>query len=266
MDNTRPMTFMILDDDIDVWNKFENLSNSRNDIQLIAKTASSFEAIKLAKKLQPEAIIVDIELPNGCGTGFEFLTELRDTELDFMPLVIVNTKVRPGMIYDGIHEGFADIIFYKQQEDYRIEYVINAMLFSRKKNYKDSGSNTSCNISLKDKENIRISKLIDAELNAVGISPKHNGRQYIFDAISVMLEKNPKTPSSFSPFNYLADKYDMYASNVSRDIHTAISKAWLTTPIEDLEENYTAPIEPDTGEPTPLEFIFYYYKKIKELI
>ncbi|MCL2383576.1 MAG: response regulator [Oscillospiraceae bacterium] len=256
--SSNPMTFMILEDDIEMINNFEEFTKNRDDIKLIAKTNSSFEAIKLAKKVKPEAIIVDLELPHGDGTGFEFLTELRNAELNFTPLVIVYTKVKPGMVYDGIHEGYSDLVFYKVKTP--IEYLINSMLMSRK------NSAQLISETLQDMENKRISELVNAELDAIGLSHKHNGREHIFQSILLMLEKKPKTPREFSPLPYLANQYNMYTSNLTRDVRTAINFAWLNTPVEKLEENYVAPMHMETCMPTPMELIYYYYKKVKELI
>jgi len=262
-----PMSILLLEDDIHICNAFESLINIREDVCLVAQTNSSFEAIKLAKKYRPECIIVDLELHSGYGTGFEFLTELRNSNLDFEPLVVVNTRVKPGIVYDGIHEGFADLIFYKQQPDYSIEYVINSIVFSRKKN-----SNAPppfeivCGNNLRDEEAKRLTKLINAELDAVGIKQTLRGREYLFYGIKYMLEEQPKSSRDLSPLNYVADKYDMFPSSVSRGIHTAINDAWMYTPIEDIEENYKARVNSDSGSPTAMEFIKYYYLKIKNLL
>jgi DNA-binding NarL/FixJ family response regulator len=256
------MTFIILEDDLAIINEFEELSNTRDDIELIGTTNSSFDAIKLVKKLKPEAIIIDLELPNGFGTGFEFLIELRNTKLDFIPLVVVNTKVQPGMIYDGIHEGYADLVFYKAQADYKLEYVINSMVFSRRKeNVIAPTTNT-----LKDIEAKKTIDLLNKELDLVGISHKHTGREYIFQAILLMLENSPKTPREISPLPSLAKLHNTYASNITREINTAINYAWLNTDIDTLEKHYTAPLPKETCMPTPMELIYFYYKKIKSLI
>jgi len=260
--STTPMTFIILEDDMDIVTGFEKFNIDRNDIKLVANTNSSYEAIKLTKKLKPEAIIVDLELSHGIGTGFEFLTELRNAKLNFTPLVIVYTQVKPGIVYDGIHEGYADLVFYKGNTP--PQYVINSMLISRKKDRTQSEELVST--SLRELEIKKITELINRELDTLGISHKHNGREYIVQSILLMIEKQPKTPREFSPLSFLADSHATYSSNISRDISTAINYAWLNTPIETLEEHYTAPMQMESCLPTPMEFIYYYYKKIKELL
>ena len=56
----------------------------------------------------------------------------------------------------------------------------------------------------------------------------------------------------------------MFSSSVGRAIQTAINYAWKKTAIEDLERFYTANVSSDTGVPTAMELIFYFYNKIKE--
>ena len=141
------------------------------------------------------------------------------------------------------------------------------MLFSRRKTSTSQITDSDLrNSSLQNKEKKLLSKLIDTELNNIKMKPNHNGRQYIFEAIMYMLENNPKTPKELSPISHIATSYNLYTSNVSRDMRTAINHAWLNTPIEVLEDNYKAPISSDLAEPTPMELIYYYYRKIKDLL
>lgn len=261
-------SIMILDDDSKICNDFESYIKTREDVKLVGKTNSSSEAIKLVKNLKPEAVIVDLELHNGYGSGFEFLMGLRNLNLSFSPLVVVNTNVKSPSIYENIHNGFADLIFYKKQEGYSIEYIINAILFSKNSNSDSSELKIENNLDseiddLKSEENKRITKLINIELDSVGISQKLRGRNYIFDALMYMLTENPVKVRDISPLQYVANSYKMFPSSVGRGIQTVINSAWNRTPIEDLEESYKAKFSMDTGVPTAMEFIYYYYNKIK---
>ena len=49
-------------------------------------------------------------------------------------------------------------------------------------------------------------------------------------------------------------------------MQNAILHAWRISSIEDLEENYKAKINYETGVPTPVEFIYYYVDKIKKTL
>ena len=167
--------------------------------------------------------------------------------------------MQPGIVYDGLHKGYADLVYYKKKTP--IEYVINSMLLTRKDNG-NLPSNEVINSTLKEIEGQKAHKLITSELDTIGLSHKHNGREYIFQAIWLMLEKKPKAPGDFAPLPYLAKAYSSNTSNVTKAVKVAISYAWLNTPIETLEEHYTAPMQMNDGMPTPMELIYFYYKKI----
>ena len=73
MNDSKPMTLLLLEDDKITTKEFESYLTTRTDVTLVAKTNSSHEALRLVKKYRPEAIIVDLELHDGIGSGFDFL-------------------------------------------------------------------------------------------------------------------------------------------------------------------------------------------------
>lgn len=262
MDSSKPMTLLLLEDDKQTTKEFEDYINKRTDVTLVAKTNSSNEALKLVKKHRPEAIIVDLELHDGLGSGFDFLQNLRNTNLNFSPLIVVNTNVKSPTVYKNLHEGYVDLIFCKQQADYSFEMLVNAIVFSRK-HEKDYAHQIVIENS-PEEEQLRITKLINIHLDRIGISYKLKGREYIFDAVNFMLHEDPNKFKELSPLQYVANKHHMFSSSVGRGIQTAINDAWKKTAIEDLERFYTATINSDSGVPTAMELIFYFYNKIKE--
>lgn len=262
MQNLKPMSLLLLEDDVTTTTELEKYISTRDDVCLVAKTNSSPDAIKLVKKHHPEAIIVDLELQSGVGSGFDFLTTLRNTNLNYSPLVVVNTNVQSPAIYQNIHDGFADLIFCKQQVDYSFEMLINAIVFSRK--HDKNNQNHIVIENSEEEEQQRITKLINSELDTVGLSYKLKGREYIFEAINYMLHEDPKKFNELSPLQYVATKYSMFSSSIGRGIQTAINDAWRKTSIEDLEKYYTAKTNSNTGVPTAMELIFYFYHKVKE--
>lgn len=48
-----------------------------------------------------------------------------------------------------------------------------------------------------------------------------------------------------------------------RAMQNSINRAWSTSDIQDLLDNYTAKIKSDKGVPTVTEFIYFYAQKIK---
>jgi len=258
----RQMSILLIEDDVNICESFEKIVENRNDIKIGAKTNSSIEALELVKNKQFDAIIVDLELHYGIGSGLEFLKELEKMEIPVKPIIVVNTNVISDIIYENIHKGIADIIFYKRQKGYSPKNVIDSIVLLRKETIE---INKNMEISVEDKQK-RITDLINFELDAVGISYKLKGREYIFEGIFYMLNNDIKKEKDFSVFQYLSKKYTLLTSSISRAIQTAINEAWRTSSVEDLRENYTAKINYNTGVPTPTEFIYYYLEKIKKMI
>lgn len=249
---------ILLEDNEKDTKEFENYINKRNDITLVGTTNSSNEAIILTKRVLPDIIILDLELHNGTGSGFDYLNNLKNIELDYKPLIIVTTNIVSNTIYDKLHKDFVDLIFYKKQTDYSPKLVIeSAMLLIQTPTNNDNVIYTESESEEKDEG---LSNRINKELDLIGISYKHKGRDYMFDAIYYLLTNDNQ---DITVFQYLSKKYKLLTSSISRAIQTSINHTWRTTAIEDLRNNYTAQINYNTGVPTPTEFIYYIVKKLK---
>lgn len=256
-----PMTILLIEDDKNLCNAFEKTISSRNDVSLVAKTNSSVEALKLVKTHKFEAIIVDLELHYGTGSGFDFLKELKAMNMSVNPIIVVNTNIISDVVYEKIHKGFADMIFYKKQKDYSPKLVIDSLVLLRRNESIDTVQITE---TPEDRDKM-ISDFINSELNLIGINYKLKGRQYIYEAILYIL-KDEENSKEISAFQYLANEHKLLTSSISRAIQTAINEAWRTSAIEDLRKYYTAKINYHTGVPTPTEFIYYYVEKARNMM
>lgn len=247
---------VLLEDNEYEIKQFENYINKRDNIVLVGKTKFSDEAISLVKNFSPDVVILDLELHEGAGSGFEFINNLKNISLDINPLKIVTTNIASNIIYDKLHKDFVDLIFYKKQTDYSPKLVIESALLllqtsevKGKNNVKDT----------KEKDD-KLCREINEELDLIGISYKLKGRDYIFDAVYYLLTNDN---NDITVFQYLSNKYKLLTSSISRAIQTAINHTWRTTAIEDLRTHYTAQINYNTGVPTPTEFIYFLVKKIR---
>lgn len=256
-----PMSLLLIEDDEKLCKAFEEAISNRKDVSLISKTNSSLEALKLVKTHKFEGIIVDLELHYGSGSGFDFLKQLKNMKISSNPIVVVNTNIISDVVYEKIHKGLADMIFYKKQKDYSPKLVIDSLVLLRRN---DSVDSVTIDESLQDKEKV-LSDFINTELNLVGINYKLKGRQYIYEAILYILN-NEEESQKFSAIQFLANKNKLLTSSISRAIQTAINEAWRTSAIEDLKKYYTAKINYHTGVPTPTEFIYYYVEKARDVM
>ena len=247
---------ILVEDNEQERNIFENAINKRNDILLLASTNSSNKALELVKNSLPDAIILDLELHDGAGSGFDFLSNLENLNLEYTPLILVTTNFSSNIIFDKLHRDFSALVFYKKQIDYSPKLILDniALLCEKPDDFAKKSM-----ISFEEKDNV-IRDEINKKLDLIGISYKLKGRDYIFDGIYYSLT-NPN--STMSVFEYLSNHYKISTKGIYRAMDTAINRAWNTSAIEDLRLHYTAPINIHTCVPTPSEFISYYVTKLK---
>lgn len=255
-----PIKVLLIEDDINECEIYKNIIKNRTDVELVSITNSSNKAMEDCKFYKPDAIILDLELSDGEGSGFDFIEKIKNQNIKKFPIIIVTTNVHSDTVYDFCHKNNVDFIFYKKQKNYSQDNIVNTLLLLT--NY--TSSNTVANIEI-DKESLEesIKYKINKELDLIGIGTHLNGRKYLCDAIYFVLENDN---SKVSIVQYLVNKYKKSNSTISRAMQNAILHAWRITPLEDLSTYYTARINYETGVPTPTELIYYYADKIKKEI
>lgn len=260
---SKPMKILIIEDDVDDCNNFINCIKQRKDVELVGVTDSDIQGLKYVKTKYPEGIVLDLELNNstsGNTDSLEFLTNLKKLKLNYEPIVIVTTHVNSKRTYDILHRKGVDLILYKDHPKYSCNHVLNQFINLRKDTV--TTTNTSIEDILQDEEN-KISRCIHHELDLIGVTSKLKGRQYIHDAILYLIQNEN---SDVSPIQYLTKIHKKSETTITNGIKNAILHAWKVTAIEDLLEHYTNRINPNTGIPTTMEFIYYYRDKIKQMI
>lgn len=263
----KPMSLLLIEDDEYECAKFKSYIETLDNVKLVGVTSSSDKGIEYFKTYLPEAIVLDIELHKGQGSGIEFIEQVKKLITEFRPIIVVTTNASSSILYDKLHEEGVDLIFYKKQTDYSPKLIISSLLSLRKTLHKfhNVDKNTQSYIESPADYEAKVSKRINTELDLIGVSSHLKGRKYIHDAIMYLIkEEDVKTGET--PFNYLANIHKKSASNVSRVMQTAINNAWKNTAPEDLEMYYTAKVNYNTGVPSPTELIYHYKEKIKREI
>lgn len=255
----KPMSILLIEDDEFECQRFKEYVETQENVKLVAVTNSSDEGIEYYKTNLPEAVILDIELHKGQGSGIEFIENLKKCITDIRPILVVTTNSSSSILYDKLHEDGVDLIFYKKQVDYSPKLIVSAIISLREilHKFNNRNKNTENYIETEAEYETKISNRINSELDLIGISSHLKGRKYIHDAIMYLLKENDD-----SVFNHLANMYRKSSSSISRVMQTAINYAWRTSAPEDLETYYTAKVNYNTGVPTPTEFIYYYKQKI----
>ena len=98
--NNVPMSILLVEDDINECKKYKEIITHRKDVKLINYTNSATKAIEICKKYKPEAIILDLELNDGEGNGFEFIENIRKLNSSINPKIIVTTNVHSNSVYN----------------------------------------------------------------------------------------------------------------------------------------------------------------------
>lgn len=261
--DAKPMKILIIEDDINDCNDFIKCSEKRKDIEIVAMTDSDVDALKKVKTKRPEGIVLDLELNDGAEgstDSFEFLFNLKKLPLEYEPIIIVTTHVKSKRTYQILHRNGVDLIMYKDHPNYSCEQVFNKFISLRQVIPK-STIDTLKNERRDTKE--RISNCILQELELIGIPPKMVGRQYLHDAILYLIENEN---SEVNVIQYLTTIYKRSDNTITNGVKNAIFHAWRVSPIEDLLKYYTARIDAERGVPTPMEFIYYYKEKVKNMI
>ena len=256
-----PMKILLVEDDINECKIYKKIIEKRKDVKLIEATNSSIKAIEICKRYKPEGIILDLELSDGEGSGFDFIEKINKLDINKIPKIIVTTNVHSDSVYDFCHKSNIDFIFYKKQKNYSQENIINTLLLIRGYNNTEKINNMEINEKEKEEE---IKEKINKELECVGISSHLQGKQYLSEAILFIIQngENCKTPI----VQHLVKIYKKPNSSISRAMQNAIIHGWRVTPIEELMQYYTARVNYETGVPTPTELIYYYVDKIKKEI
>lgn len=260
------MKLLLLEDDKLECKKFKDVATSKPDVEFVTITNSTKEAIQGVRRYMPEGIILDLELNNGSGSGFEFLQELKKMNLSVIPKIVVTTNVCSDSVYEYLHKNKVDFIFYKGQNNYSQENVINTLLL-----LKDFSNNDKSKLEIQydneDKEETErmLSNIINNELDLIGVGKHLAGRAYLHDSILYLIQYQG-TENQIPTVKYLSAKYKKSASTISRNMQNAIISAWRISAPDDLEKYYTARINIESGVPTPNEFIYFYVDKVRKMV
>lgn len=254
------LNIIVIDGDINTSIHYREYINTTKELYLIAVTNNSYQALDLVEKYIPDVIVLDLELNQGKGNGLSFLMKLNTLPLPFKPFILVTTNNSSTVTYDCARQYGADFIMSKHQEDYSEQNVLEflkMMKDSIHRNIRKQQPKYSITESIVQKEQ-RITRIINMELNNIGINPKVIGYKYLTDAVRLVINGQTKNLCGI-----IGQKYSKTDSSVERAMQNAINSAWRSSNMEEQLKYYTARIHSERGVPTMTEFIYYYANKIK---
>lgn len=251
---------LIVEDDSSLCRELSELIEDSDDLVLIAATNAADRAVAYIKDTMPDAVILDLELYQGKGSGLNVLHDIRMLSLSKKPYILVTTNNSSTRTYEAARALGADYIMSKHQDDYSSQNVLDFLRIMRptiKGSYNSSPGITNTT-ETPEQYSKRIYRRIMAELNCVGISPKSVGYTYLADAIYLMAKQPTQNICTV-----LADKYKKSKSSIERAMQNAIHRTWRVQELSVLLEHYKANIDARKGSPTLTEFICYYANMIR---
>lgn len=255
MENQRELTVLLIEDDKFACEEIRNYIDQLDDMRLLGITDDSNKALDMVKYCVPDAIILDLELQN----GLFFLSKLHDLALEKLPYILITTQNTSNVTLEAARQLGADFIITKYERDYSAQKPVELLRMMRNAIQKHSSPDTTVPTLTPAEQNRKLTIRIHRELDAVGISPKAIGYEYLTEAIIIATkEAVPNLPK------LIADNHHgKTPASIERAMQNAINKAWSNGNPEDLARNYTAVINYERGVPTLTEFIYHYANKFR---
>jgi len=254
------LKLLLVEDDPVECAQYVSYVTPLDDVRLIGVTNNAYSALELVRDNIPDVIILDIELHKGSGNGVTFLASLREKHPNLTPYTLVTTNNVSQITHHQVRELGADFVMLKTQEDYSAKVVIDyirALRVTLHKIQKQKRERGELPEIPPEERAKRLRLRISAEVDKIGLSPKMRGRTYLVEAIMMKIDDQQNIIKTIAKKNEKTD------ASVERAMQNAINKAWSIMNTEDLENLYTARINPEKGVPTLSEFIWHYTNKLK---
>jgi len=87
----RPVRVLIVDDDARILETLDRWVDAQRDMSVVGQAGDGRTALALAKRLDPDVIVIDVKLPG--LSGFEVIRRLRRSGLR-MPVVVLSSDDR----------------------------------------------------------------------------------------------------------------------------------------------------------------------------
>lgn len=273
MNEKKHMKVLIIEDDSAECLKFEACVANIPEINIIGMTNSSHEGIKLAEYYLPDAIILDLELHHGSGSGIHFLNELPNSMVSNDPFIFVTTNITAEVVLNLAREAGATWTFSKQQIDYSVDMVFEMALQLRKTKERAIHGLTiknDCKVRTETPEErkARIINHIEYELDLLGVPRMLKGRIYLVEGIYFLAAVNltDLKYKNNTVIEHLSKLYNRNGTAITRTMQTAISNTWKKSLAEDLMRYYTDRVNYRTGIPTTHEFLRFYAKRVRNML
>ena len=249
---------LIIEDDKQACDDLTQCIAQYEDMAVADVCNNSQDALEKARYHLPNVIILDLELHLGGGNGLMFLDSLMANPLPMEPFILVTTNTMSTVTLDQAKALGADFTLAKYENGYSAQYVVDNIRMLRNAIARKNSTARVSTISAASAEQLLLIH-IQRRLDMVGIKAKAKGYNYLRDAIYLVITNRDEHLS-----RTLAEKYKKSNTSIERAMQNAIKQCWTTNDVEVLYKEYKAPVNPEKGYPTMMEFIYNYANWIKQ--
>ena len=115
---------IMADDNPEICSYFSDLLSRQEDMELVGTASSGAEAVQLARRLQPDIVLMDIQMENrtaGITASRQILSELPDTKV-----IILTILEDDELLFQAYYAGVIDYIIKTDASDQILTSIRNA--------------------------------------------------------------------------------------------------------------------------------------------
>ena len=212
--------------------------SAESDMELVGETGEGPEAVRLAGRLRPDVVVMDLVLSG--MDGLEVLRHL--SELDQRPRVLVLSAFVRGSVAELAAASGAD---YYMMKPCRLAAVMERVRQLADGAVEDGG-----------RESLDLESTVTAIIHEIGVPAHIKGYQYLRESILIAV-KDMDVINAVTKVLYpeVAKRFGTTASRVERAIRHAIEVAWDRGDLETLQKYFGYTVSNTKGKPTNSEFI-----------
>ena len=212
--------------------------SAESDMELAGETGEGPEAVRLAERLRPDVVVMDLVLSK--MDGLEVLQEL--SELSQRPKVLVLSSFVRGSVAELAADRGAD---YYMMKPCRLAAVMERV--------RQLAAGVG---ELDAEESLDLESTVTAIIHEIGVPAHIKGYQYLRESILIAV-KDMDVINAVTKVLYpeVAKRFGTTASRVERAIRHAIEVAWDRGDLETLQKYFGYTVSNTKGKPTNSEFI-----------
>ena len=232
---------LLADADVDFRTLLRNSLNQEEDMEVIADTGDSEEALRILQTGGADLLIMDLVLSG--ADGLELLEQL--SELDCRPTVLVLSGFISGNMVNRAAALGADYFMAKPCR--------SASVVERVRQLRWDPELSPALPALRDQS---LETQVTSIIHEIGVPAHIKGYQYLREAILIAVD-NMDVINAVTKVLYpeVAKRFGTTASRVERAIRHAIEVAWDRGDLETLQKYFGYTVSNAKGKPTNSEFI-----------